>query len=110
MAAYFPPPMVMNSRDVQMGVEHITADSGCPRQAYTEAGAQHGESEFLGEIVAAKPKVDHTLCHSPEEPKDQGLAHLRDAIARLESKATAEECDDYRRFVPTLANEVATAH
>ena len=29
-------------------------------KAYTEARAQHGESELLDEIVAAKPKVDHT--------------------------------------------------
>jgi hypothetical protein len=56
--------------------------------------------------VAAKPKVDHTLHHSPDELRDQGLAHLRDA-AVLENKATAEERDDCRRFVLTLANEVA---
>ena len=36
--------------------------------------------------------------------------HLRDAMALLESKATAEERDDYRRFVITLANKVAAAH
>jgi hypothetical protein len=79
-------------------------------KAYTEARAQHGESELLDEIVAAKPKVDHKLYHSPEELRDQGLAHLRDAVALIESKATAEERDDYQRFVITLANEVAAAH
>jgi hypothetical protein len=79
-------------------------------KAYTEARAQHGESELLDEIVSAKPKVDHTLYHSPEELRDQGLAHIRDAMALLESKATAEERDEYRRFVINLANEVATAH
>jgi hypothetical protein len=79
-------------------------------KAYTEARGQHGDSELLDEIVSAKPKVDHTMYHSPEELRDQGLAHIRDAIALLESKATAEERDDYRRFVLTLANEVAAAH
>jgi len=79
-------------------------------KAYTEARGQHGESELLDEIVSAKPKTDHTLYHSPEELRDHGLAHLRDAVALLESKATAEERDDYRRFVLTLANEVAAAH
>ena len=79
-------------------------------KAYTEARGQHGESELLDEIVSAKPKVDHTMYHSPEELRDQGLAHIRDAMALLESKATAEERDDYRRFVLTLANEVAAAH
>jgi hypothetical protein len=79
-------------------------------KAYTEARSQHGESELLDEIVSAKPKVDHTLYHSPEELRDHGLAQLRDAVALLESKATAEERDDYRRFVINLANEVAAAH
>jgi peptidyl-tRNA hydrolase len=79
-------------------------------KAYTEARAQHGESELLDEIVSAKPKVDHTLYHSPEELRDQGLAHIRDAMALLETKATAEERDEYRRFVINLANEVAAAH
>jgi hypothetical protein len=79
-------------------------------KAYAEARAQHGESELLDEIVAAKPKTDHTRYHSPQELKDHGLAHLRDAMAVLGSKATAEERDDYRRFVVTLANKVAAAH
>ena len=79
-------------------------------KAYTEARSQHGESELLDEIVSAKPKVDHTLYHSPEELRDHGLALLRDAVALLESKATAEERDDYGRFVLNLANKVAAAH
>jgi len=79
-------------------------------KAYTEARAEHGESELLDEIVAAKPKVDHTRYHSPEELRDKGLGHIRDAMALLESKATAEERDDYRHFVLTLANKVASAH
>ena len=79
-------------------------------KAYTEARAQHGESELLDEIVAAKPKMDHTRYHSPEELTESGLGHLRDAVALLESKATAEELDDYRRFVLALAGKVAAAH
>jgi len=79
-------------------------------KAYAEARAQHGESELLDEIVAAKPHVDHSRYHSPEELKEHGLGHLRDAAALLESKATPEERDDYRRFVVALANKVAAAH
>ncbi len=79
-------------------------------KAYAEARAQHGESELLDEIVAAKPQMDHTRYHSAEELRKQGLGHLRDAVALLESKATTEERDDYRRFVLTLANKVAAAH
>jgi phosphatidylserine decarboxylase len=46
----------------------------------------------------------------PTKLKDSGLGHLRDAMALLESKAAAEERDDYRHFVLTLANKVAAAH
>ena len=79
-------------------------------KAYGETRAEHGDSELLDEIVSAKPKVDHTRYHSPEELRDSGLGHLRDAMALLETKATAEERDDYRRFVVSLANKVAAAH
>jgi hypothetical protein len=79
-------------------------------KAYVEARSQHGESELLDEIVAAKPKADHTKYHSPEELREHGLQHVRDAVALLESKATAEEIDGYRRFVLAVADRVAAAH
>src|ERR1700746_2783129 len=74
-------------------------------KAYVEARAQHGESELLDEIVAAKPHVDHTRYHSFEELKEHGLAHLGNAAELLESKATPQERDDYQRFVLTLAGK-----
>jgi hypothetical protein len=79
-------------------------------QAYTEARSQHGESQLLDEIVAAKPKVDHTRFHSPDELKEQGLAHLRAAASLVGNTATRQELDDYRQFVVTLASKVAAAH
>ena len=79
-------------------------------KAYTEARGEHGESELLDEIVATKPEVDHTRYHSAEEIRESGLGHLRNAVAVLESKATTEELDEYRRFVLTLAGKVAAAH
>ncbi|HEY1673143.1 MAG TPA: hypothetical protein VGG50_10540 [Streptosporangiaceae bacterium] len=79
-------------------------------KAYAEARSEHGESELLDEIVAAKPQVDHTRYHSPEELRDHGLKQLRDAVALVDSKADSQERDDYRRFVLTLANKVAAAH
>src|SRR5438270_14085782 len=36
-------------------------------RAYAEARQQHGESQLLDEIVAAKPEIDHTRYHSVEE-------------------------------------------
>jgi hypothetical protein len=79
-------------------------------KAYVEARAQHGESELLDEIVAAKPEMDHTRYHSAQELRESGLEHLRGAVALLEDKATAGELDGYRRFVLALANKVAAAH
>jgi hypothetical protein len=79
-------------------------------QAYVEARRQHGESELLDEIVAAKPERDHTHYHSVEELKQHGLEHLRDAAELLRRKATPEEVEDYRRFVLALADRVANAH
>ena len=79
-------------------------------KSYAEARAQHGESELLDEIVAAKPEVDHTRYHSAQELRDNGLAHLRSAAGLVEAKATPGEFDDYRRFVLALANNVAAAH
>jgi len=79
-------------------------------KAYTEARAEHGESELLDEIVAAKPQVDHSRYHSPEELRDTGLKHIRDAVALVDGKATPQERDDYRHFVITLADKVAAAH
>jgi hypothetical protein len=79
-------------------------------KAYVEARAEHGETELLDEIVAAKPKMDHSRYHNPEELKAAGLQHLRDAVALLESKATPDEVEGYRRFVLSLAGKVAAAH
>jgi hypothetical protein len=79
-------------------------------KAYVEARQLHGQSELLDEIVAAKPKADHTRYHSFDELRDNGLQHLREAVALLTSKATAEEVDGYRRFVLAVANKAAAAH
>jgi uroporphyrinogen-III decarboxylase len=54
--------------------------------------------------------MDHTRYRSAEELRDDGLRHLRDAVALVDSKAASQERDDYRRFVLTLANKVAAAH
>jgi hypothetical protein len=79
-------------------------------KAYVEARADHGKSELLDEVVGSKPKTDHPHPHSREELTATALQHVRDAIALLESKATAEEVEDYRQFVLTLAGKVAAAH
>jgi hypothetical protein len=79
-------------------------------KSYGEARKQHGDSELLDEIASTKPEIDRTRYHSPEELKEHGLQHLREAVELLEQKGTPEEVDEYRRFVLTLANRVADAH
>jgi hypothetical protein len=79
-------------------------------KSYVETRQQHGKSELLDEIVAAKPERDHTHYHSLEELKQHGLQHLRDAVALLGTKATPDEVDEYRRFIVTLSQHVAAAH
>ena len=79
-------------------------------KSYTEARQEHGASEILDAIVSAKPEVDRHLGHSPDEVKSRGLQHIRDAVQVLETKATPDEVNDYRRFVLTLADKVANAH
>ncbi len=79
-------------------------------QAYLDARKQHGQSELLDEIVAARPALDHSRYHSSEELKDAGLKTLRAAAGLLAQKATPEECEAYKRFVLDLAERVANAH
>ncbi|MFL5908849.1 MAG: hypothetical protein ACJ75Z_14780 [Solirubrobacterales bacterium] len=78
-------------------------------KAYAEARQQHGESQLLDEIVSAKPEVDKTRAHSPEELKERSLQHLQDAVALLRAKASDEEVEEYRKFIVGLASRVAEA-
>lgn len=78
-------------------------------KAYTEARKEHGDSALLDELVSAKPDMDHTKAHSPDELKENGLKRIREAVALLEQKATPQELGDYRLFVTSLANRVAGA-
>ena len=79
-------------------------------KAYAEARQQHGQSELLDAIVAAKPEVDHTRAGSVEDLRERSLAHIRDAVALLQGKASAQELEEYKRFVIALAEKVAAAH
>jgi hypothetical protein len=102
---------------VSAGMIVVTAQRGgsvresfAMAKAYTEARQQHGDSQLVDEIVAAKPQRDHTHYRSHEELKVAGLQHLRDAVAILGQKATPEEVDGYRKFVLALSERVAHAH
>jgi hypothetical protein len=78
-------------------------------KAYTEARQQHGESQLLDEVASTRPKVDRAREHSVEELKQHHLELLREAVALVESKASPEEVDAYKRFILALAERVAAA-
>jgi hypothetical protein len=78
-------------------------------KAYTEARQQHGESELLDDVVAAKPEMDRSRAGSPEELKQHNLDNIRQAITLLKTKGTEEEVEEYRKFVAGLAERVAEA-
>src|SRR3954464_12402660 len=79
-------------------------------KAYGEARQQHGKSQLLDEIVAAKPERHHTRFPSYDEMRRHSLDLLREVVATLEGKASADEVDDYRRFILTLTQRVAERH
>jgi hypothetical protein len=78
-------------------------------KAFAEARKEHGESELLDELVSARPDVDHTRAHSPEELRQHGLEKIGEAVGLVGQKATAQELGDYRLFVISLAKRVAEA-
>ncbi|MEP6641288.1 MAG: hypothetical protein ABJB93_05200 [Gaiellales bacterium] len=79
-------------------------------KSYTEARQHHGQSELLDDIVAAKPQMDHTRYHSPDELTQACLAHLAEAVGVLKAKATPAELAEYKQFVLAVAEKVAAAH
>jgi hypothetical protein len=79
-------------------------------KTYAETRQEHGHSELLDELVAAKPEIDHTRYSGPEELTEHSLQHIRDAIALVEAKATPPELAEYRQFILNLSDRVAKAH
>jgi hypothetical protein len=79
-------------------------------KAYTEARRQHGESELLDELVAAKPEYDRHRYSTPALLRQQGTERIAAAAKLLEQKATPAELEAYRAFTLDLADRVAAAH
>jgi len=78
-------------------------------KVYAEARQQHGDSQLLDEIVAAKPDVLTFHGVSPEQLKANALQNVQTAVGVLEGKASDEEIAEFKQFVLTLANHVAEA-
>ena len=78
-------------------------------RAYAEARQRHDGSELLEEIVSAQPGLDPQRFQSVAQLRSAGLQQIREATELLESKATNEEAEGYKRFILALADTVAHA-
>jgi len=78
-------------------------------RAYAEARQRHDGSELLEEIVSAQPGLDPQRFQSVAQLRSAGLQQIREATELLESKATNEEAEGYKRFIVALADTVAHA-
>lgn len=80
-------------------------------RVYQEARQRGGASELLDELIKSPPSIDaDRLRQAGGDIASLTVQHLRDAMAILEAKATPAEVDDYKIFVMTVAQAVASAH
>ena len=77
-------------------------------KVYAQARQEHGESELLDAIAAHRPEVDRSRV-ARDEVEQHGLERIREALALVDQKASAEEAAAYRRFVAAVAKGVAEA-
>jgi hypothetical protein len=78
-------------------------------RAYAEARQRQDGTELLEEIVSAQPGLDPQRFQSVEQLRSVGLQRIREATELVESKATDEETEGYKRFIVTVADTVAHA-
>jgi hypothetical protein len=75
---------------------------------YTQA-AQAGSGGILAEIVSDPPKIDREHLGTPQELPVRGPQAISEAVSLIESKATAEEVDAFKRFCLDVAEHAAQA-
>ncbi len=78
-------------------------------KAYTEARRADGEPELLSEVVAKPPSVEPRQFEDAATLRSEGLQRLRDAVALLEGRASAEEVEAFKRFALAVAERAAEA-
>jgi hypothetical protein len=78
-------------------------------KSYAAAAKLVEEGELLAEIVSHRPELDHARFRTPQELREHGLQHIRDAVALVEAKAP-DDLATYREFTIALARNVADAH
>jgi hypothetical protein len=80
-------------------------------RVYQDARSRQGASELLDEFVKSPPTIDaDRLRNAGGDIGAVASERLRAAIGIVDAKATPAEVDDYKRFVMTVAQAVASAH
>lgn len=97
------------------GVLVIAAERGGTIRESVAVGKVYAETSkgetgsLLGEIAADAPKVDGDALGGKEELPVRGPQILSEAVELLESKATAEDVDAFKRFCLAVAEDAAEA-
>jgi hypothetical protein len=79
-------------------------------RVYTHAREKAGAQELLDDLVASPPQLDPRSFGPPDQLRERALQRLREAVELVEGKADPAEAEEYKRFVMTLAETVASAH
>ena len=103
-------PVLAGMRVVTAGRGGTIRETMAMGKIYAAARQQQGESELLDDLVSSPPAMDPKRVSSTGDVKGAAQERLREAVAILKKKATAEELEAYRSFVVTLAETVAKAH
>jgi hypothetical protein len=78
-------------------------------RAYGEA-RQQGGSQLMEELVSSAPQIEPAQLRGPDELREHAAGRLQEALRTVEEKGTAEEFEDYKRFIANVAETVARAH
>jgi hypothetical protein len=104
-------PMLAGMRVVTAGRGGTIRESLAMAKVYAEARKSHGQSELLDALVASPPALD------PQRIQGMGgdvagasSERLREALALLGQKGSAEDAAAYKRFVMAVAQAAAEAH
>lgn len=103
-------PVLAGMRVVTAGRGGTIRESMAMGKVYAAARQEHGESELLDDLVSSPPTMEPQRVGSSGDIKGAAEERLREAVAILETKATADEVEAYRSFVLELAEAVASAH
>ncbi len=79
-------------------------------KVYSKARQAQGQNELLDELLASPPAVDPKRVQGQGDIATVSRDRLREALAILSEKASAEDVQAYKKFVLDVAQAAAEAH